>query len=166
MRELPATKREGLLFGTMMCFGMVFVMTFYNMWLNGVLTTVTITGLLLSFAVGFVIALSLDLFVVGPLARKAAAKVFPTKTKKIHMVLKMSTFMVFGMAACMSVYGLISVYLHGGTAGGSWLGAYMSIFLKNFIVAFPLQLLIMGPVVRYLFVKFIKEDTLPALEAE
>lgn len=94
---MPAAKREGLFFGTMMCFGMVLVMTFYNMWLNGVLTTVTFMELLLSFAAGFVIALSLDLFVVGPLARKAASKVFPTKTKKIHMVLKMFAFMVFGM---------------------------------------------------------------------
>lgn len=163
---MPAAKREGLFFGTMMCFGMVLVMTFYNMWLNGVLTTVTFMELLLSFAAGFVIALSLDLFVVGPLARKAASKVFPTKTKKIHMVLKMSAFIVFGMAATMSVYGLITAHLHGGTAGVSWLSAYLSIFLKNFIAAFPLQWLIMGPIVKYLFVKFIKEDTLPALEAE
>lgn len=162
MSELPTTKRESLYFGTMMCFGMVFFMTFYNMWLNGVLESVTIDELLLSFAGGFVIALSLDLFVVGPLARKAVALVLPTKTKKVHMVLKMSTFMVLGMAACMSVYGLITAYFHGGTTGEFWLIEYLSIFLKNFIVAFPLQVLIMGPVVRYLFVKFIKEDTLPA----
>ena len=64
---MPSTRRESILFGTI--FGIVFVMTFYNMWIDEMLGKVTFTELLLRFAIGFVIALSLDLFDIGPLAR-------------------------------------------------------------------------------------------------
>ncbi|ADH06913.1 hypothetical protein BMB171_C2100 [Bacillus thuringiensis BMB171] len=35
---------------------------------------------------------------------------------------------------------------------------YFSIFIKNFIMAYPLQLIIMGPLVRFLFGKFVLKN--------
>ena len=47
------------------------------------------------------------------------------------------------------------MHLHGGLHGDSFVSIYFSIFIKNFIMAYPLQLIIMGPLVRFLFAKFV-----------
>lgn len=78
------------------------------------------------------------------------------KSKKLYMVLAMSTCMVVGMVLCMSVFGLITAVLSNGLNENSLFSAYLMIVLKNFILAYPLQLLIMGPLVRGIFVKFVK----------
>ena len=64
--------------------------------------------------------------------------------------------MVIGMVLSMSVYGLITMSLTKGLDGEPILLSYAFIVMKNFIVAYPLQLLIMGPLVRGLFMKFVK----------
>lgn len=50
------------------------------------------------------------------------------------------------------------MYLHGGLQGDSFISMYFSIFIKNFIMAYPLQLIIMGPLVRFLFGKFVMKN--------
>ncbi|MBD3110181.1 DUF2798 domain-containing protein [Bacillus sp. AGMB 02131] len=158
---MPSNKREGIIFGLMMCFGMVFVMTFYNMAINGTLDKLTITGAIMSFVIGFAIAFVLDLFIVGPAAKKVAMKLVKNKENKALMIISISTCMVLGMASCMSLYGLITAYAHGALAGQSLISSYIMIFFKNFIMALPLQLLVMGPIVRFLFVKFVKQEQQP-----
>lgn len=63
--------------------------------------------------------------------------------------------MVIGMVFFMSFYGMAMMYLHNGLHGESFVSMYFSIFIKNFIMAYPLQLIIMGPLVRFLFGKFV-----------
>ena len=46
-------------------------------------------------------------------------------------------------------YGMAMMYLHNGLHGDSFVSMYFSIFIKNFIMAYPLQLIIMGPLVRF-----------------
>lgn len=70
------------------------------------------------------------------------------KSKKLYVILAMSTCMVIGMVLCMSVFGLVTAALSNGLNGDSLFSAYLMIVLKNFILAYPLQLLIMGPLVR------------------
>jgi len=67
----------------------------------------------------------------------------------------MATTMVIGMVFFMSFFGMAMMYLHGGLQGDSFVSIYFSIFIKNFIMAYPLQLIIMGPLVRFLFAKFV-----------
>lgn len=64
--------------------------------------------------------------------------------------------MVIGMVLFMSLYGLGAAYFSNSLIGESLLESYFSFVFKNFIFAFPLQLIIMGPLVRYLFIKFVK----------
>lgn len=64
--------------------------------------------------------------------------------------------MVFGMAFFMSIYGLVSTYIHTDKISNSVVLDYLAIYGKNLIVALPLQLLVMGPIVRFIFVKLIK----------
>lgn len=67
----------------------------------------------------------------------------------------MATTMVIGMVFFMSFFGMAMMYLHDGLQGDSFVSIYFTIFIKNFIMAYPLQLIIMGPLVRFLFAKFV-----------
>lgn len=155
---LPTNKKESLQFGLIMCFGMVLVMTIYNFYLNGIIGEMTFLGGISDFLIGFVIAFGLDMLIVGPNAKKIALKLTVNTTKKIYTVLAISGCMVLGMAFFMSIYGLISTYIHNGFTSNSVAADYFAIFSKNLIMALPLQIIIMGPLVRYIFTKYIKSN--------
>ncbi|SFG33735.1 hypothetical protein SAMN05216353_1368 [Halobacillus alkaliphilus] len=156
---MPTTRKEGLYFGSMMCFGMVVIMTIYNMYMNDLFGILSFKEIVIQFVLAYVIALVLDLFFVGPLASKIVS-LLPFSKKNIPLfVISMSTCMVFGMAFCMSFYGLVTSYLHSGVQNGTLYKDYLHIFTFNFIFALPLQLVVMGPIIRLLFIKFIKKNT-------
>ncbi|MGK9267744.1 DUF2798 domain-containing protein [Bacillus inaquosorum] len=152
---MPTNQKEGLIFGVMMCFGMVCVMSIYNAIINGAIQDFSLVTVF-EMIIGFMVALLLDLLLVGPLAKKIAFSLPFNKSKKLYVILAMSTCMVIGMVLCMSVFGLVTAALSNGINGGSIFSAYLMIVLKNFILAYPLQLLIMGPLVRGIFMKFVK----------
>lgn len=90
------------------------------------------------------------------MAHKIAFSLPYDKSKQIFVILSISLFMVIGMVLFMSLYGLGTAYFYSSLGEEEILKSYSSIVFKNFIFAFPLQLIIMGPLVRYLFAKFIK----------
>ncbi|KML32188.1 MULTISPECIES: hypothetical protein [Rossellomorea] len=158
---MPSSKKEGLIFGVMMCFGMVIVMSLYNAVINGTIQDFSMFSVV-EIVIGLVIALLLDIAVVGPLARKIAFSLPIDRSKKINMILAMSTCMVIGMVLFMSVFGLVTaVFAHGLEVENLFI-AYLMIAGKNVIMALPLQLLIMGPLVRGLFTKVVKPRLTPA----
>ncbi|MCY9096272.1 DUF2798 domain-containing protein [Bacillus inaquosorum] len=152
---MPTNKKEGIIFGVMMCFGMVCVMSIYNAIINGAIQDFSLVTVF-EMVIGFMVALLLDLLLVGPLAKKIAFSLPFDKSKKLYVILAMSTCMVIGMVLCMSVFGLVTAALSNGINGNSLFSAYLMIVLKNFILAYPLQLLVMGPLVRGIFMKFVK----------
>ncbi|SDJ98426.1 hypothetical protein [Sediminibacillus albus] len=152
---MPTTRKENFYFGMTMCIGMVIFMTFYNLFVNGLLGTISFRAILIQLIIGFMIAFLLELFLVGPAAHKLAIALPFTKSKDIYRILSISFFMVVGMVHLMSIYGMVVSYLFNGLGEESILRSYYSIVLKNFIFALPLQLIIMGPAVRYLFGKFV-----------
>ena len=154
---MPTTKKESIIFGMIMCFGMVLVMSFYNLYLNGMLGQMTFIKTTLDLTIGYVIALLLDIFVVGPNAKKIALKLTEQTEKPLHKILAISIFMVLGMAFFMSIYGLITTYIHVSPVSDSMILDFLVIFGKNLIVAAPLQIIIMGPVVRYIFKTFVQQ---------
>ncbi len=109
------------------------------------------------FFIGFIIAFILDLVIVGPNAKKIALKITANTTNKLYTVLAISTCMVIGMAFFMSIYGIVTTNLHNDYSN-SIMTYYLSVFGKNFIMALPLQLIIMGPLVRFIFTKYIKSN--------
>ncbi|MDY0409169.1 DUF2798 domain-containing protein [Virgibacillus soli] len=155
---MPTTKRESLYFGLMMCFGMVLVMTIYNLYLNGTIGKMTFIEGISDFFIGFIIAFVLDMFIVGPNAKKIAFKLTMNTEKKIYTVLTISTCMVIGMAFFMSIYGLVTTYIHSGYTSNTVVKDYFIVFGKNFIMALPLQIFIMGPLVRFIFTKYMKSN--------
>lgn len=161
---MPTTRKESLYFGLIMCFGMVFFMTLYNFYLNDSFGKITFLGAVTDFVIGFMVAIILDLYLVGPVAKKIAFKLTANTTKIVFKVLAISTCMVIGMAFFMSIYGLLVNAFHTGGFPDSIGKALFLIFCKNFIVALPLQLFVMGPIVRFIFTKYIKKSQ-PAVAA-
>ena len=143
------TKSQKFIFTLMMCFGMVLGMTVYNMLLNEGFSDQSFNHLLKDFWLGFIVALILDVFVVGKLAKPIAFKIVkPNKdTKPIKVILTISSCMVVGMVLCMSMYG--AIIAKGFTIEA--LKLYPICIGLNFIVALPLNLLIVSPLVRFLF---------------
>lgn len=157
---MPTTKKGNFYFGLMMCSGMVVGMTFYNLMTNGLIGTISLKGILLQLILGFITAFLLEVFVVGPVAKKIACSLPYDKSKKVFSILSISLCMVIGMVLFMSLFGLGMAYLSDSSIGGSFLESYFSIVLKNFIFALPLQLIIVGPLVRYIFTKFVLDKKL------
>ncbi|CAM4492935.1 hypothetical protein FHS16_005355 [Paenibacillus endophyticus] len=153
---MPTTKKENVYFGMMMCVGMVICMTVYNLFTNDLIGKISWIGIVVQLLLGFAVAFLLELFIVGPIAKKLAFSLPYDKSKKLFVILSLTFFMVIGMVLCMSAYGLLNAYLANGLGGQSLFESYLSIVFKNVIFAFPLQLIIIGPLVRYAFVKFIK----------
>ncbi|QHT47855.1 DUF2798 domain-containing protein [Bacillus sp. SB49] len=153
---MPTNKKENLQFGFLMCFGMVLVMTIYNFYLHGTIHEMTFMEGVLNFLIAFIVAFILDLFIVGPTAKKVAFKLTARTSKKLYKILAISISMVIGMAALMSMFGLVTMSLHSGFHVETVVTDYLTIFGSNFILALPLQLIVMGPLVRFLFTKFIQ----------
>lgn len=138
---MPTNKKESLLFTSLMCSMMVLGMSVYNLMLHGHFSM----GELLKGAIpGIIVAFILDEFVVGILAKKIAFKLPINHEKKIQVILTITFCMVLGMVTCMSLFGII---MELGFPNGM-LGLYLHAWKMNFIVALPLQLLIVGPISR------------------
>ncbi|AJW69365.1 hypothetical protein PPE_06555 [Paenibacillus polymyxa E681] len=65
--ELLTTKKEDFYFGLMMCLGMVVFMTFYNLYTNDLIGTISLKVMFLQSILCFIIAFPLHLLIVGPL---------------------------------------------------------------------------------------------------
>lgn len=140
-----------------MVFCMVLVMFWYNMYMEGLIGTLTIGSAILHFCISYVVAFLCEA-VVGPIARGIANKLPFDKSKKLNVILANSTCMVIGMVFIMSFYGLITAMLANGVEG-PLLNQYFKLVMRNVVVAFPAQLLVVGPFVRWVFVKFIQNKT-------
>ena len=145
------TKSQKFIFTLMMCFGMVLGMTIYNMLLNEGFHSEFFNHLLKDFWLGFIVALIIDVFIVGKIAKPVAFKIVkPNKdTKPIKIILTISSCMVVGMVLFMSMYGAITAAGFTSTA----FKIYPLCVGRNFIMALPLNLLIVSPLVRFSFGK-------------
>ncbi|MGT2753382.1 hypothetical protein [Streptococcus ovis] len=151
---MPRSLKESLIFTTLMCSMMVFAMSCWNLFVVGHFAW---PHVFLGFLPGFLVAFLLDWYIVGPIAKKAAAHyiIQPTARKnqghvpKIVPILAISGCMVLGMVTCMSLYGLV---MSQGLAGLN-LTAYFKAWGTNFIMAVPLNLLLVGNISRFLLGK-------------
>ncbi|WP_050184331.1 DUF2798 domain-containing protein [Domibacillus robiginosus] len=153
---MPSNKKEGIVFGLFMCFGMVLIMSTYNTLLHG-LSSFTIGSALVQFVITFIIAFIAE-SIVEPKARKVALSLPYDKSKEINHILAIALCMVPSMVLIMSVYGLVLTALMTGIEG-SIFTAYLKTVGLNIIVALPSQLLIVGPISRWLLTKYVKPST-------
>ncbi|CAI6083802.1 hypothetical protein PAECIP112173_04076 [Paenibacillus sp. JJ-100] len=156
MSILSVSKKEEIVFGLMMCTGMVVVMMTFNLWHTGMLSQMNLMQVLIQLVICFVIAFLVESFIVGPVARKIAFSFSFARVSKIKGVLTMSFFMVIGMVLVMSLYGIMTAYAADQLNGESLFSAYLHTIARNFSLALPYQLVILGPLVRYVFGRWVK----------
>ncbi|MBP1989815.1 DUF2798 domain-containing protein [Paenibacillus eucommiae] len=144
---MPDNKKEEIIFGLMMVFGMVSIMFIYNSTLQGLWEEMTFVKGFIQYGITFIVAFIIEAFVVGNIARKIAFMLPYNKSKKLYNIIAISTCMVVGMVSFMSVYGLISKIVTSGIEG-TLLSNYAHLLLLNFVLAYPAQLLIVGPIAR------------------
>lgn len=147
---MPTTKKESLIFTIMMCAFMVFCMSVYNVSLHsGGFSKQIIIDSLIGFPLTFIVAMVCDWFIVSRPAKAIAFRFIKEEDKQIKIAILISLFMVCGMVLCMSMFGA----LHNVGLTSDLPLAYITAIGMNFIVALPLQLLIAGPIVRFIFGK-------------
>ena len=149
---MPQNKRESLIFTVMMCFFMVFFMSIYNVACHhGALNLEIVKDAWIGFPIAYCFAMCCDWFLVSGLAKKFAltylVKPEDRVLKKVNCV---SSSMVVPMVIIMSMYGAVE----GCVRSSAWsqlLMIWMTNIPKNFIMALPFQLVVAGPLVRFIF---------------
>lgn len=154
---MPTNKRESLIFTFSMCFMMVLWMSIYNVARNmGALNMEVLADAWLGFPLAYVFAMLCDWFIASPLAKGVAFKLFvkPTTSPRFIPVI-VSSCMVVPMVIIMSLFGVFENASHvpGGIA--TILPNVPMLWIQNigwnFIMAWPFNILIAGPIVRHMF---------------
>lgn len=141
---MPRNFKEEIVFTAIMAGLMVLVMVGYNVVLVEGFTHTLPLHTLAEYPGGLIVAVILDMLVVGKIAKGLAFKYIINDYMRKNVVLigiTISVLMVLGMVTCMSLFGIIM-------AGQVSFAAYGHAWLFNIIMALPLQLLIVGPIAR------------------
>lgn len=140
-------KKENFIFTLICCALMVFGMASYNGILQNGFNNSAILNILISFIPVFCIALAIDWFCVGKIAKSIVANLINENSPLIKKILLTSLFMVLGMCFSMS---LVTSLIHSGISAEFPL-IFGTALIRNFIFALPLQLIIVGPIARTIF---------------
>lgn len=145
---MPRTRGESIFFTAITAWMMVYCMTLYNTVLaTGSFTNATFLIALKGMWIEYVIIALLAYFVSGHLAKICAFRVVQPGDRPIFIIFAIQTFTVVWQVTFASVLG---VY-HGSGFTANFLPDYLTAYCKNFIMAFPLQLIIVGPLARFIF---------------
>ena len=97
----------------------------------------------LGFPIAYIFAMCCDWFFVSKIAKGFAFKyLVKPDSSVLRKVISVSCCMVVPMVIIMSLYGAVEVSIEMGN---------FSNIPKNFVMALPYQLIIAGPVVRFVF---------------
>jgi hypothetical protein len=146
---MPTNKKESFIYTLLMCAFMVFVMSLYNVSYQHGLSLESVKIACLGFPLAYIVAMLCDWFVVSKPAKVLAFKIVSFDSAPWKKIVTISSFMVCGMVVIMSLYGAIEVVGFSNRTLIVWLFNIP----MNFILALPLQLLIAGPFIRFLFRK-------------
>ena len=108
------------------------------------------------FPLALLVAVILDLALVGPLAKKIVFSHIEKKNLQpspAQLGIFISLFMILGMVTLMSIFGII---MEGTPTTDSLLLLYGKTWALNIVVALPLQLLLVGPSSRFIFAKIYR----------
>ncbi len=145
---MPRTKGESIFFTAITAWMMVYVMTLYNTVLaTGRFTNATFLIALKGMWVEYVIIGLLAYFVSGRLAKMCAFRVVQPGDRPISIIFAIQTFTVIWQVAFASIIG---VY-HGHGFTSNFIPNYLITYGKNFVMALPLQLIVVGPLARLIF---------------
>lgn len=161
---MPKTKIESLFFTAITAFGMVYFMTVYNIAISsGNFSNSTFLYAIKDMWIEYLIIFVCAYFISSKLAKMCAFKIVEKGDRPIFIILTIQIFTVLFQVAFASVIGLYKSY--GFTS--DFIPQYLTCYCRNFIMALPLQLFIVGPVARKIFrLLFIKRVEKTAADKE
>lgn len=122
-------------------------MSLYNMVALYGFTWRAIWSAVVSFPLALVVAFALDFLIVGHPAKALAGRIMRPSWPVWAKIATVSSTMVIFMVLLMSGFGAI---MQQGFTSDVW-SAWATNIPFNFIAALPLQLIIAGPIVRFVF---------------
>ncbi|WP_329885869.1 DUF2798 domain-containing protein [Pseudoramibacter faecis] len=160
---MPKTRGESVFFTAITAWMMVYGMTVYNLVLGrGDFTNATFLLALKNMWLEYVVIFLLAYFVSSHIAKHLAFRVVQPGDRPIFIILAIQIFTVVAQVAFASVIGV----MHAGGINIKFLPNYLMAYCKNFAMAMPLQLLLVGPLARMIFRKlFVKGEKHPGTGA-
>ena len=147
-KRMPQSRVESIIFTAITAFFMVYFMTLYNTVLaTGEFYNHTFITALQSMWLEYVLIFLCAYFISGPLAKRFAFQVVRPGDRQIYVILCIQTFTVICQVALASILGV----WHGYGFTRQILPDYIMTYCRNFIMALPLQLIIVGPLSRAIF---------------
>lgn len=154
---MPKTRLESIFFTAITAWMMVYVMTLYNTVLaTGSFTNSTFLIALKGMWIEYIIIFLLAYFVSGHIAKYFAFRVVQPGDRPIFIIFAIQTFTVVSQVAFASIIGVF----HGYGFTGNFIPDYLTTYSKNFIMALPLQLFLVGPLARFIFRHIFLRDSL------
>ena len=147
---MPKTKFQNFIFTLMTAILMAYCMIVYSVAINSPEGLVNQTFLiaLKEFPLEGIIVFLLAFFVASPIAKKLAFRIVnPKEDNKMFIILSIQTYTVLTMVGLMSIYALFAQHL----INSNIICNYIVLYCKNFIMAYPLQIFFVGPLVRNIF---------------
>ncbi len=144
---MPKTKKESFIFTLMMCAFMVLFMSIYNVGLHMGFSREMLREVVVGFPIAYVVALVCDWFIVSKTAKKIAFSIVKPHSAPLKKIMAISSCMVCGMVILMSLYGAVEAVGFSKQLFAVWIKNIP----VNFVMALPLQLLVAGPIIRFLF---------------
>lgn len=145
---MPKTKGENIFFTAITAWMMVYGMTLYNIVLREeVFENKTFFITLKSMWIEYIIIFLCAYFIASHVAKYFAFRVVQPGDRPIFIILTIQIFTVVVQVMLASILGTYKGY--GFTT--EFIPNYITTYCKNFILALPLQLLIVGPLARLIF---------------
>lgn len=154
---MPKTKFQNFIFTLMTAVSMAYCMIVYSVAINSSdgLINQTFLIALKEFPIEGIIVFLLAFFVASPIAKKLTFRIVnPKEDNKMFIILSIQTFTVLTMVGLMSLYALFAQHLINSNV----ICNYIVLYCKNFIMAYPLQIFFVGPLVRNVFRMIFKKQ--------
>lgn len=151
---MPKTRKQSLFFTALMVFCMVYCMTTYTIALKSGAMSQQV--LLLAFQemwLEYIVVFCAIFFVISPNAQKLTFKTMdPTKAKPLSIIL---TIQCFTVCQIVPVITLFATVVHNGISI-NWFNQWIQLILMCFPFALFMQIFIIGPFVRCIFRRVVK----------
>lgn len=145
---MPKTRFQSFIFTLITAWMMVYVMTLYNIVLaSGNFINQTFLIALKGMWIEFIIIFLCAYFISSRTAKYFAFRVVQPGDRPIAIIFFIQIFTVISQVGLASILGTIKGY--GLTI--QFLPNYLITYCKNFIMAMPLQLIVVGPLARWIF---------------
>lgn len=145
---MPKTKFQNFIFTLLTAWMMVYIMTLYNKVLAiGEFTNATFLLALRSMWGEYVLSFLCAFFISSRVSKYFAFRIVKPGDRPIAIIFAIQIFTVVSQVALMSILGTYHVY--GFTT--QIVPNYITVYCKNFVMALPVQLFIVGPLVRSVF---------------